>query len=302
MTFRFIIISSILFFTSCANEENTEHENSETEQTQEEDQGFGEPSSENIIDFRSAIRPEKTDWNLNATYLDTLRFVSYEDQYDYWFAIFESKKGESISINYSEPIDASLNQSVFAIEWKIDSFYEAGEGDELYYNEQLISYSVLDRSNDFDGFLREFIKAYSRADNMLIEKHINSDLGFFTTFQPGVYCVLEEHEKPEINQNISWECVIAELEIKGSICDEYGGTENGLYYQDFKAENIEEFTYTNDEGDFIFHPPYLPSKFENNPLKQVQIILDEYHYAYLYFVLIDDQWCLWVEDLCDCSA
>ena len=88
----------------------------------------------------------------------------------------------------------------------------------------------------------------------------------------------------------------------GSICEQYTGAEEGLYHKGYMIEDIEEFTYTNDMGDFIFRHPTLPSEFDKNTLKQVQIIVDEIHYAYLYFILIDEAYYLWIEDLCDCSA
>lgn len=255
-----------------------------------------------IIEFESDLRPDKKEWDLNETYKDTLEFESFEDQYDYWMAIFKTKSGSSVSLNYNDPIEASLNHSIFAIEWEIDSFYEAGEGDELYYDEKLISYQIIEKSNDFAGYLYDFIHAYSREDDKLIENYIHSELGFLGTTQPGLYCMLEKRDKPEISNFMTWESVISHERPDGDICGGYEGVEDGLYYSEIKADEIEDFTFNIPGGDFEFHPPVLPEKYKDNALKKVQVITNESHYAYLYFVLMKDQWYLWIENRCDCSA
>lgn len=295
LIFYFSIIISLI---SCGGQ----NQSNETSDSNDTSLNSDLIDSISIVEFKSEMRPGKTDWDVNEEFVDTLKFLSFEDNYDYWYAVFEAPNGESVYFKWDEPIEGSLNNSIFAIKWRVDSLWEAGEGDELYFQETLISFEILEESNDFAGFLDEFLHAYSRDYDDIIREYISIDLGFNSTFQPGVYCVLQNRDAPEVHPFISWDCIIAEDLPEGGLCEGYPGIEDGLYYENIRPSEMDEFTFNNDEGDFEDRLAELPEEFSNSELRKVQIIKDENHYAFLYFVLIDEEWLLWIEDLCDCSA
>ena len=96
------------------------------------------------INFRSTIRPDYSNWEIGKTYTDTLQFLSFEDNYDYWYGVFMTNNGDTISLIYDEEIDDALKNRYFEVEWAIDSLYSAGEDEELYFGERLFSFKVLD--------------------------------------------------------------------------------------------------------------------------------------------------------------
>ncbi len=95
--------------------------------------------------FRSKIRPDYKNWEIGKTYTDTLKFLSYNTDTDYWFGIFLTKKGDKVNLIYDEEIGEEYKNKLLIIKWKIDKFYSAGEEEEMYYAERLISFEILNK-------------------------------------------------------------------------------------------------------------------------------------------------------------
>ncbi|UKN02558.1 hypothetical protein K6119_03385 [Paracrocinitomix mangrovi] len=280
----------VLIIFSCGSESINEGESNSEDLTIEEN-GL-------LADFDSEIRPDFS-WKVGEVYQDTLVFDSFDSNYDYWYAFFKNSENKLISFSFDDIIADDLKGSVMLVEWEIDTLYEAGEGDEPYLKEVLRNYTILEKKSEFSGFLSEFIKAYSRQDDDLIEKFLNADLGFKSAYRIGVYCAPSQETSPQIKKFINWECNISNEMPVGDFCEGYPGAEDGMYYKSINENELPTFADPSMEE---FKAEQLPDKFENALINKVIIIKDEWTYNILYFVQIDGSWFLWLEDNCDCSA
>jgi hypothetical protein len=293
MKHKFSIFSIGLIFFACGSE-------STVSISQSEELDGLELEDTTYVDFESRIRPHQKKWDLNRVYADTLWFESFEDSYDYLFAVMLTRDSQEVVLAFDDYIENNLSGSTMLVEWRIDSLYEPGEEGDLYYQEHLISYEILEKGNDFGGYLREFIKAYSSATDDLMSEHINKEIGIIRTYNPGVYCALYKSDMV-IEKFISWDCVIQEGEPNGDFCEGYLGVEDGLYYKEIESSDLPSF-YDMSLLDDNFLQVEIPKEYEQNQLRKVTIVTKEYHYRYLYFIEIDKQWYLWIENSCDCSA
>lgn len=98
---------------------------------------FGNISKVNT-EFKSNIRPNQK-LNLNTIYNDTIIFVRYNDDYDYFF-LEGRKNSQNVSLIYNwDDNNYSFNMSdSIIIKWKIDSIYIAGDGETLDFAEFVI--------------------------------------------------------------------------------------------------------------------------------------------------------------------
>ena len=253
------------------------------------------------ITFSSEINPSKTDWKLGLTYHDTLEFISFDDNYDYAYGVFKTKDGNTVSLICDVLIESKLKHGIFAVQWRIDSLFEAGEGDESYYDERLLDYTVIEEPKYFGDFLSKFIKAYSNNDSILIQDFINNEVGFYSTFKPGLYCVINQQDYPITKAFINLDCNVLDEALLGNYCDGYPNIENGLYFENVNYDDVPIYESPVHEHVEEYWIP-LSEKYHKNEFKKVTIVLDEYQYAQLYFIRLDKRWYLWAEDLCDCSA
>ena len=166
----------VLFSCSSKQEGKAKNETIETiELTKqvEENETEAYDANEKIEDFRSELRVEKTDWNEEDTFTDTLELVEYNTDVDYYFAVFRDRKGKEVLIHTNVEINDYYQGRNFTVKWKVGKFYEAGEGDAIYYREQLVSFEVLKASFSFETFLEQFSEAYKNGKQADIKKHIH---------------------------------------------------------------------------------------------------------------------------------
>lgn len=256
---------------------------------------------ETEVTFSSELNPSKSDWHLSKIYKDTLEFIEFDDSYDYAYAMFKTTGGRSVSLVYDDVIEAKFAHGIFAVEWKIDSLYEAGENEEMYYDERLLSYKIIEQPVYFGDFLTGFIKAYSSDSVDAILPFLNKELGFFTTSKDGLYCIINELEKPNTKSFIDLNYKVLDEKLFGSPCDGFPNIEDGLYFETISYEDVPFFESPVGElmAEFTFP---LKEEYQSNRLKKVVIITSESQYVQLYFVNLNGEWFLWAEDFCDCKA
>lgn len=285
---KYFLLSLILasLFVSCVNDETNKKE-----------------VTVDLIDvtFSTELNTTKTDWKLSEIYKDTLEFISFDDSYDYSYAIFKTSEGNTVSLVCDDVIDSKYTHGVFAIEWKIDSLYEAGEDEQLYYDERLLTYRVIEQPVYFGEFLTEFIKAYSSDSKESMAPFLNEQIGFYTTFKPDLYCVINQKNSPDVKPFIDLDCKVLDEKLIGNQCDGFPNIEDGLYFETIIHEEVPYFESPVGENmnDFTFP---LNSSYHSNEFKRVTIITNELQYVQLYFVNLDGNWYLWAEDSCDCGA
>ncbi|MEX1003565.1 MAG: hypothetical protein WDZ35_15710 [Crocinitomicaceae bacterium] len=235
-------------------------------------------------------------------YWDTLTFTGFDDNADYWYAYFETDQGESWVMITDEMQEDDMKHSIVKVKWKWDTFYEAGEGDAPYQQKKLVEMELLEKRGSFEEWLNDFAEDYF-SENFDQQKYAHEKLKVSRAFNPGAYCNLgytgEINDYREIKGN---KAVVKAGFPKGDFCEGYAGVSSGIYFKEITEKQLPSYTVLSEEDDFIREKLLLPSAFKRSKINVGQVIDREYHYAYLYFLEIDGDWYLWVEDLCDCSA
>ncbi|MBD3636496.1 MAG: hypothetical protein HUJ25_04070 [Crocinitomicaceae bacterium] len=236
----------------------------------------------------------------NNKYLDTAIFNRFDGNYDYWYA-YMTIDGEEQEFVVDEDISNQLSGSTLKIEWKIDTAYEAGEGDEPYEVKRLVNYEVLEKAEAFEDFLKRVAKVFTDTSVNDLSQFASKNTPYRTAFNPGVACHLGD-PMLDYEHYISTDYIISDEMPQGDFCEGYEGVKNGFYYSHEYPVKIPVYATFDDNGDFVEYKPELPGDLTENSLRMALVIHNEWHYAYLYFIMIEGKWYLWIEDLCDCSA
>ncbi len=177
--------------------------------------------------------------------------------------------------------------------------------------------SILRNSNDFSIFLKYFIsKVYSEKnfdslvyhESVTLRTFINSKLGIFRFFAPGVYKTLYgkndfqnygynfgEGYNGEIEPNISNFLIYSNKLPKGGFCDE-ATSPDGIYYnQVFETPTYSDATMNGKSYS-------TTAEYKNFNKKIVIILKDKFIKRKLYFIEVNKKWYLLFIDDCDCSA
>src|SRR5690606_1441622 len=91
--------------------------------------------------FKSPLRPNEN-IKLGKIYTDTVRFVNFDDNGDYWWFNIEKNK-DTIGLIHNSHLNCVRGDKL-EIQWKMDSIWIAGEGDSLAFSEWLVSAKKLE--------------------------------------------------------------------------------------------------------------------------------------------------------------
>ena len=212
--------------------------------------------------------------------------------------VIKLNQGERCKIIEKGPKDQVKNSYDYwyKIEYKGKSGWVFGSQTDKNTNETIVV-------NDFNAFLKEFAKDYSKKAK-IPEKYIQNTTGKTFLFNPGAYCVAYTEETNAYNNRNSLVPNVFEGTPKGDFCEGYPNAKDGFYYESSSYEMLPKFAVFSDKSDedVITGTIELPENLTNNDFKMVQIVVDGYHFAYLYFINIDERWYLICENYCDCSA
>lgn len=291
----FFLFSLVVLLISCGNaDENTpQEEGSLTHSTIEKPEG--EPI------FESQLYPNRSDWDHQETYTDTLEFLRYEDDYDYAFLVFKTKDGKEAQFVSSIGMDNSLNGSSCLVQWYIDTLYEAGEGDMPSLQEILDYVEVLEPVDNFESFIQEFALDL-REKRKPLKSYTNQIIGYGESSNPGAACLLDYQDEPSrpldlkqgVYENIQF------LLPMGDFCEGYPGVADGLYCDNRRT--IPSYTFITEAGDFLMKEFPLPEEYQDARMKEVIVIQDEFTLLRMYFIQTGVNWTLFIIDRCDCSA
>lgn len=92
--------------------------------------------------FTSKITSDHSYHKIGERYTNVLRFIEFDDNYDYAFSVFETEAGDTVTLYHTEAIDDRYKGQLLKITWEIGTYYEAGEGEKEYYHEHLISFEI----------------------------------------------------------------------------------------------------------------------------------------------------------------
>lgn len=116
--------------------------------------------------FKSSLRPSQ-DLELHKVYIDTVQFIEYNTDFDYFF--IEVKKGNDIAGLNTNSDNINFNRGdILEVKWKIDSIFIAGDGETLDFSEWLVNAKKIKDGNLslFKKKYKKTIKFYTDKDNM----------------------------------------------------------------------------------------------------------------------------------------
>lgn len=102
------------------------------------------PNGENIDSLMNAFVPQIRPGEdlIGETYVDTLEYVEFDQNSDYWFIVARRPDGEAISIYYNFEPEFNRGDRVL-VEWHVDMAWEAGDGDTPYLIERATNVTKL---------------------------------------------------------------------------------------------------------------------------------------------------------------
>lgn len=257
-----------------------------------------EPHLLDISMFKSPIRPNKSDWEEGKVYTDTLEFIAFNDDYDYWFAVFKTKEGKEVNLNTSDPIEGFAGRN-YIITWKVEKYYEAGEGDTPYYAESLESAAATRDSYSFQTYVKGFLAAYTDRDVKSMDSWGHNNVPVESLGEMGVYCIQSNTDSLRWN-NLPGFNTVTSKDLTGHICEGFEGTKDGYYYTFAAPKDIPGYADMTGEGKFIGLE--LPEEMKGSSIIRLRLV-EEYSWVRdLYFFLYENKWHYWIENNCGCSA
>ena len=154
---------------------------------------------------------------------------------------------------------------------------------------------------DFDTFIK------NNAENILKQNFANfihKAIGINIFHNPGVFTVIDTIKSARIplyDIKINPKNVFG-MKPKGDFCDAYPNIKNGIYYWQIKEKDLPASSDMTNPNEVKSKRLTLPKQYKNNKIQKVQLIENEYHKAYFYFININTSWYLLCEDYVDCSA
>lgn len=95
--------------------------------------------------FFVACKNKKTTEATGAavSHTDTLQFVSFDGNADYWISVFVNSKKDTVSLVTDSAIADSFKNKLFEVTWFVDTLFEAGDNDRKYAAKRMIHFSVI---------------------------------------------------------------------------------------------------------------------------------------------------------------
>jgi len=98
--------------------------------------------SKTLDKFKSRLRPNEQ-LELKTIYNDTVTFLSYDDNYDYWYFLVKKSK-DTVQIMYHDiPINELVKGDIISIKWELKILQEAGDEDITYVKPYLASFNKI---------------------------------------------------------------------------------------------------------------------------------------------------------------
>jgi hypothetical protein len=153
----------------------------------------------------------------------------------------------------------------------------------------------------FSEFLKQFASDFS-AGTKSLSRYMNSEAGYLQLFNPGAFCASTGEEiDPGLREKTKGMGIYNGLP-KGNFCEGYPNIKDGFYFQSLTYDQLPKFAEFDEDGEVLTQQIKIPEPYKNNDFQKVQIILQNYHFAYLYFINIAEDWYFICFDYCDCSA
>ena len=301
MKYWIYFFTGLLLFSCRINTEKPEEEIEKQGGMETVDEEVYIEDNTSKIDFSSALRQAKTDWNLEETFEDTLEFIEFNSDADYFFAKFKDQYGDKFSFNSKEEIPEKYENKNMVVQWKVGKYYEAGENDAVYYKMKMVKFETIESSYSFEKFIRKFSKDYNSGMANKLKKYKHPFVDIVSTYKPGLYCV--EGRPLELAKELfGGEYKITTTMPAGDVCSGYNGVDNIMHYEFFN-EAKDLFPRVYDMQDEPREKAlYLTEDVIYRQFAKVTVITGGQFNKSLYFFQENNRWFFWVDDSCDCSA
>lgn len=82
----------------------------------------------------------KTAESKPVIHTDTLQFIHFENNFDYWYGIFLNSKMDTISLVTDSVIAAEYKNTLLEVKWYRDTLHEAGDNESKYTAERMSAF------------------------------------------------------------------------------------------------------------------------------------------------------------------
>jgi hypothetical protein len=76
-------------------------------------------------------------------YTDTLQFIHFEGNFDYWYGVFINSRKDTVQLVVSDAIPSKLKNKLVEVKWFNDTLFEAGDNDSKYGAKRLKAIRLL---------------------------------------------------------------------------------------------------------------------------------------------------------------
>lgn len=108
MTRFILLIVSVLFFSSCQNKE---------------------AADQSITDTLTTTAKKQSNQPRPAVHTDTLQFIHFEGNFDYWSCVFLNSSKDTVSLVTDTMITDNFKNRLFEVKWFTDTILIAGDND-----------------------------------------------------------------------------------------------------------------------------------------------------------------------------
>lgn len=88
----------------------------------------------------TSIRPVPPASVKNPGHRDTLQFLNFDGNTDYWYAVFLNREKDTVQLVSDTTLTDQLLGKLTEVDWKTDTLYEAGDDNRPYLAKRLLSF------------------------------------------------------------------------------------------------------------------------------------------------------------------
>lgn len=92
-----------------------------------------------VVEKKAAVDAHKT----IVTHTDTLQFISFDGNADYWISTFLDSKKDTVTLVTDSEITGNLKDKLFEVKWFADTLYEAGDDERKYIAKRLSEWRLI---------------------------------------------------------------------------------------------------------------------------------------------------------------
>ena len=234
--------------------------------------------------------------------VDEAFVMNHPDSMQKQFMLFEDYRANVLERGRKDKING-IEDYWYKIEFRAMEGWIFGAQTNLAKNENY-------ESECFVAFFSRFLCDSYRGNNL--KPYIHPKIGFYWATNPGAFCQIE-NIKSVVNESLQTEKIpaIFHRPPEGKSCIGYRNEASGFYIEDMKVRELDEpHTWfkgykhgveqkeaKNAEGQIELVKSISPMQ-----PKKVTVVIEEQFNRALYFVNINYQWYVLIEDFCDCSA